>query len=124
MNPMLNIARELAGRGHKVTLATCKFLADKIGKTCQEAGISFVGIAEDVISGEIVGSPTFVAKQKSVTNLYRFYNAAMLVSLTAAVRAIRPDVILTDFLTTCGYEAGLEVGIPVAFNFADPVTMG
>ncbi|CAE8606255.1 unnamed protein product [Polarella glacialis] len=124
LNPMLNIARELRARGHKVSLATCKFLAGKVEKSCQDAGIDFIGIAEGVQSSETPGSPANLAKDTSILALYAYYNLSMLASLTAAARHIQPDVLLTDFLTTCGYEAGAEVGITVAVNFADPVLIG
>lgn len=121
LNPIVHMGHELAQRGHEVLLASCAFIEPKIAKQCEDFGVKFVGLAEDVMSPETLGSPAKDLKDHGRTlGLYAYYNNAMGSSLRALAKKSRSQAIIADFMTYCAGPVCEEFGIPLAVNFADP----
>ena len=125
LNPLLRQAEELARRGWRCAVATMSEARPHVeGKA---RGVDFVDLgplgplAQKLrqMEEEISIEPDFM---KGTWRIMRSLNAQwtpMYDGLLAALRRDRPDVLIVDFATAAGIDAGETEGIPVILNNAD-----
>jgi len=122
LQPVLNIAKRLAQRGHNVRFVTMAFLGPKLLEQCKEAGAEFVGVADYVTAPEHnIGKAAELKNSGCTSALYMHYSAVMYPQLLSLVEKTRPHAIITDFMTPVSGRVGRECGVPVIVNFADPL---
>jgi MGT family glycosyltransferase len=125
LNPLLRQAEALARRGWRCAVATMSEARPHIeGKA---KGVDFVDLGPmgplaqkfRQIEEEVSREPDF---KKGTWRIMRGLNAQwapMYDGLLAALRQDRPDVMIVDFASAAGIDAGETEGLPVILNNAD-----
>ena len=125
LNPLLRQAEELARRGWRCGVATMSEARPHIERKAR--GVDFVDLgplgplAQQIrqVEEEVSREPSFM---KGTWRIMRSVNAQwvpMYDGLLAALRRHRPDVLIVDFASAAGIDAGEVEGIPVILNNAD-----
>mmetsp|Transcript_39234 Transcript_39234/g.108041 ORF Transcript_39234/g.108041 Transcript_39234/m.108041 type:complete len:521 (+) Transcript_39234:87-1649(+) len=120
--PTANVAMAMARRGHQTQLISCACARSKLEAQCRSAGCEFVGVAEHVEAAESGrGRAAELQSQDRMAAMFMYYSDEMRDPLRAAIRSSRPDVVVVDFITPCGWEVADEFGIPVVVEVPSPL---
>jgi MGT family glycosyltransferase len=125
LNPLLRQAEELTRRGWRCAVATMSEARPHIEGKAE--GVEFVDLGPlgplaqkyRQIEDEVSREPNFM---KGTWRIMRGVNAQWAPTydgLLAALRRDRPDVMIVDFASAAGIDAGETEGIPVILNNAD-----
>jgi len=116
--PTIHVARALARRGHRARLFTCDWAVEEFGPLVKEAGAEIFGL-------RCAGGLTKQKLQEMSERQIFALSAAepMQVPLAEALRARRPDVVVSDFGAVAGMRVAEELGIPLVVNMPGPVAL-
>lgn len=117
--PILNIASELAARGHDVQLVTCSFIGEKVAAQCEKSGVRFVGVCGDLEHessgrGEIWD---LKVKQGRMISANQLICAKMEEPVTGIIEATQPDLVITAMHCFSLFDVLNNMKIPYVVNF-------
>lgn len=119
LTPILNIASELATRGHDVQLVTCSFVAEKVAAQCEKSGVRFVGVCDDLEHessgcGEIFD---LKVKQGRMVSANQLICAKMEEPVSRIIEATRPDLVITAMHCFSLFDLLNTLQVPYVVNF-------